>query len=460
MKGMLLTAALLIVSANPALAAPIALDHVRLIDGAGGPAIENATMVFDHGRILAIGRDARPPAGAEVIDLKGETVMPGLVCDHAHLGLVDGTTVTPDHYNEVNILRQLRQYEAYGVTTVTALGLNRSPLFDRLRTTMHSGATPGADVYGVDQGIGVPDGAPPKAMLPVGEDQIFRPTTPMEARQAVDIMAAHGTDLIKLWLDNFKNGTDKPGLPKMQPAIYQAVIEEAHAKGLRVAAHIHDLVDAKAVVAAGADIIAHGVRDQVVDEAFISAMKARSVWYIPTLGLDQASYIFAEHPEWLSDRFLAVGLQPALRAQFSDPDWRKATQAAALTPASKRAVSINMQNLKILFHAGVNIGFGTDSGAAPARIPGWAEHQELKLMVEAGLTPLQAITIATRNAAALMHLDDRGTLSVGRRADFIVLAADPSLDIGRVDQIESVWRGGVMADGPIADFSQNNAVMP
>ena len=432
-----------------------AIERVRLVDGTGGAPVPDATLILREGRIVRMGPGLRAPAGARVVDLKGRTVIPGLISDHSHVGLVDGVTVTPEHYNRDNILRQLRQYEAYGVTTVTTLGLNRSPLFDQLRPEMHAGITPGADLYGVDQGIGVPEGAPHQAALPVGPDQIFRPDTPQAARQAVDTMADRGTDLVKLWLDDFRNGTDKPGYPKMKPEIYRAVIAEAHARGLRVAAHVYYLDDAKRLVAEGADIIAHGVRDQPVDPAFIAAVKARGVWYIPTLGLDESGYIFAEHPELLQDRFLSASLQPALRAQLADPAWRAKVLASPAVAAAKRALAINQQNLKTLYDAGANIGFGTDSGATALRIPGWAEHRELKLMVQAGLTPAQALSVATRSAAALMHLQDRGVLAAGKRADFVVLESDPTADIAAADKIEAVWRGGVQADGPVRDFAAN-----
>lgn len=108
----------------------------------------------------------------------------------------------------------------------------------------------------------------------------------------------------------------------MQPDVYKAVIDEAHKRGLRVAAHIYYLADAKGVVNAGVDIIAHGVRDRPVDADFIRSMqkKERSVWYIPTIDLDESSYIFAENPAWLSQPFaqhaLQHALQPALRSQI------------------------------------------------------------------------------------------------------------------------------------------------
>jgi imidazolonepropionase-like amidohydrolase len=184
------------------------------------------------------------------------------------------------------------------------------------------------------------------------------------------------------------------------------------------------------------------VRDTAVDPEFVKSIKDRGAWYIPTLGLDESFYIFAEHPEWLKEPFLRRALQPSLAAQFNDPAWRNKVLGDKALAAQKQAVANNSKNVKTLFDAGVNVGFGTDSGATPLRIAGFAEHRELKLLTEAGLTPLQAIQTATKNAAALLHLDDRGVIAPGKLADLLIVDGDPSKDITAVDNIDSVWRRG------------------
>jgi imidazolonepropionase-like amidohydrolase len=172
-----------------------------------------------------------------VIDCHGQTIIPGLISDHSHIGLVDGVSVKPENYNRENILRQLRQYEVYGVTTVMALGLNGG-LFYELRDEQHAGKSPGADIFGADRGVGIPMSAPPAALLPVGKDQVYRAETPDEAKADIQEMATRHPDLIKIWVDD-QLGTD----PKMKSEIYQAAIEEAHRLGLRVACHRAACVD-------------------------------------------------------------------------------------------------------------------------------------------------------------------------------------------------------------------------
>jgi imidazolonepropionase-like amidohydrolase len=423
-------------------AGPLVLRGGRVIDGAGGPPIENAVLVLDGQFIRAVGTASEVPipSGARVIELNGATVLPGLISDHSHVGLIDGTDTAPGHYTRENILRQLAQFEAYGVTTVTSLGMN-GPLFYELQPELHRGALPGADLFGADRGIGVPSGAPP---MDVGADQLYRATTPEQARDAVRETAKRHPSFVKIWVDDLHGTTTK-----MSSDVYAAAIDEAHRAGLRVAAHIYYLDDARQLVADGVDVLAHGIRDRAVDDDLVAAMKAHKTWYIPTLGLDESFYIYAEGQAFMSDPFFRHALQPAVAAQLDDRSWRRKVLDDITTVAvAKQAVATNERNLKTLHHAGVQIGFGTDSGATPLRIPGFAEHRELKLMTNAGLTPLQAIRSATHDAAALLGLTDRGSLARGKLADFVVVEGNPATNIEDLDRITAVWhRGRRVRDG-------------
>jgi imidazolonepropionase-like amidohydrolase len=440
--------ALIIGTSTDIYAQTTALRGARVIDGRGGAPIDDAVIVMRDGRIAAIGPSAATavPPDAQVVDCTGKTVIPGLISNHSHIGIFVGLKAAPENYNRDAILRQLKQLEAYGVTTVMALGLN-APLFYELRPELHAGRVPGADLFGADQGLGVHGGQPSTTAVPIGENRVSRPDTVEMARASVREMAARKTDMVKIWLD----GTG--GLmPKLKPDIYSAVIDEAHKSGLRVAAHIYDLDDAKAIVRAGVDVIAHGVRDKPVDSEFIDMMKARSVWYISTIVLDYTNFVFADQPPWMREPFVQRALHPAVRAQFDDPEYRERTLASPATAKNRAAVATNKQNLKAVSDAGIGIGFGSDSGVG-LRIPGMAEHLELALMVDAGLTPMQAIANATSNAAALLKLDDRGVLAPGRLADLVVLDADPSADISNSRKIHAVWHRGKQAAGPIATFT-------
>jgi imidazolonepropionase-like amidohydrolase len=424
----------------------VLLQDVRVIDGNGGPPQEHADILIKGTKIVAINAHAAGPAPADTkaINLAGKTVLPGLISDHSHLGMTNGVSSSGNNAKRANIVRQLKQYAAYGVTTVTSLGLNQRSFYT-LRPLVHRGKLPVADLFGADKGFGDPGGAPPEKMG-ILDNQVYRPASPDEARSEVRETAQRHPDLLKIWVDDM-HGTVPS---KMSPEVYKAVIDEAHANGLRVAAHVYYLADAQQLISDGVDILAHGVRDKPIDSDFIQSIKSRGVWYVPTLGLDESFYLYAEHPEWLQEPFLRRALQPALAAQFNDPAWRKKvlgdTKALA---TNKESLATNLKNVKALYDAGVKIGFGTDSGATPLRIAGFAEHRELKLLTDAGLTPLQAIGTATKNAAALLHLEDRGVIAPGKLADLLVVDGDPSKSIGDIDQVEGVWRRGKQIAGPL-----------
>ena len=448
LAGILLLAASAVAQAQTSASGQtVVLRGARVIDGAGGSPLDSAAIVIRDGRIVAIGAASSTtvPTGAEVIDYSGKTIMPGLISAHSHVGIFAGLKAAPENYNRNFILQQLKQFEAYGVTTVMALGLN-GPLFYELRDDLHAGRVPGADLFGADRGVGAVGGQPSATVVPVADNQISRPDSEEPARLAIREMAARKADLVKIWLDGV-GGL----LPKIKPEVYSAAIDEAHKNGLRVAAHIYDLDDAKAIVRAGVDIIAHGVRDKPVDAELIDMLKARSVWYIATIGLDESTFIFAEQPAWTSEPFVQRALHPAVRALLDDPAYRERTLALPATVKSRAAVATNKQNLKALHDAGVRIGFGSDSGVG-LRFPGVAEHRELALSVEAGLTPMQAISLATSNAAALLKLDDRGVLAAGKLANLVVLDGDPTADISNTRKIHAVWHRGKKAAGSVEMF--------
>lgn len=417
----------------------------RLIDGTGRPPLENATLIVRGERIVAVGSGASAPtapAGARIVDVKGDTIIPGLISAHSHLGLVNGESgPAAENYTRENVARQVAQYEAYGVTGVMSLGVNRDVLYE-WRAEQREGKLPGADIFTADRGLGVPGGVPP---FPVPGEQVYRPRTPDEARAAVREMAARHPDLVKLWLDdNF--GT----MPKMPPEVFQAAIaethaavDEAHQHGLRVAAHLFYLADAKALVEAGVDILAHSVRDLPVDGAFIQAMKAHHVAYIPTLALDESQYVYAEHPAWMDSPFFTRAATPGLLAKWLAPEYAAKMRVNPNTPKNRAAHTVAMQNVKTLHDAGITVGMGTDSGALPTRLAGFGEHRELQLLVQAGLTSMEAIVCATAHSAEIIgQAEDRGTLEAGKRADFVVLSDNPLEDIHATTHLVTVWHGG------------------
>ncbi|WP_101925475.1 MULTISPECIES: amidohydrolase family protein [Luteimonas] len=418
----------------------VVIEHARVFDGERD--LGEVTLVLRDGliaRIAAAGASDLP-ADAERVDYRGRFVIPGLVNAHAHVGNTEGTAHGDRFYTRDHVVRDLRQFQAYGVTTVVSLGMNGAAFAD-IRREVAGDPMLGAQLFGAGGGIGTVDGAPPAAAMGLAADPVAD-----AARAAVRAQVAAGVDVIKLWVDDLGGKA-----PQMTPAIYRAVIDEARRHDVRVAAHIHDLAPAADLVASGIDILAHGVRDQPIDAALAAAMRAAGTGYIATLQIDEANYLYAEQPALLETPFLRAALPDVVRRLWSDAAWRAATLEDPATQRHREALAMNLRNLRTLHEAGVRIGFGTDAGALPHRVAGFAEHRELELMLQAGFTPQQALTTATRDAALLLRFDDRGLLQPDRRADFVVLTADPLADIRNTRRIDAVWQAGRRVAGPVAD---------
>ncbi|RYD21225.1 MAG: amidohydrolase family protein [Verrucomicrobiaceae bacterium] len=403
-----------------------------VIDGTGKEPAGNADVVVKDGKIESVSASAVIPEGAEVIDVTGKTIMPTLISAHSHLGLIKGTKGASANVTEENVRRQLKQYGRYGIGTVTSLGADGDFIY-KLRDERDSRPGDGPRIFTAGLGFGVVGGAPPAA---AGLDQVHRPATAEEARAQVNELAKRKPDFVKIWIDDF-NGS----MPiKMSREVRRAIISEAHKNGLKVAAHVYYLSDARELVNEGIDVLAHSIRDQPVDDALVTAMKEKGTFYIATLFLDEAFFAYADQPDWMKDPFFTNALEPGA-ADLLKPDVFKPK------PGSREVLQLASRNVKKLHEGGVEIGFGTDSGANPYRVQGFAEHRELQLMVAAGFTPVDAICAATRtNATLLGKADTMGTLEPGKQANFLVLDANPLEDIRNTEKIHQVWLDGKRQD--------------
>jgi imidazolonepropionase-like amidohydrolase len=383
---------------------------VRIIDGTGRPALEPATLFIRNGRIEAVGAKVKLPRGVQKIDASGKTIIPGLINAHGH----------------INDLSQLGIYLRDGITTVQSLGGAKEVELREQNAKAAPGTAPHLYIAGPIQDSTAIPGA-------------VAVTTPEQARQSVDDLIHKKPDFVKVRVDDFRGAR-----PKMAPEVYQAVIDEAHKNGFRTAAHIVYLDDAKGVLRAGVDYIAHSVRDREVDQEFIDLMKKRDVSYCPTLTREVAVFTYSETPAFFSDPFFLKEADPAEIAQMSDPKHQEGVRNDASAQWYKEHLAVAMHNLKTLSDAGVNIAMGTDSGGGPGRFQGYFEHLELEYEVKAGLTPMQALVTATSGSAKALNISkDVGTLEKGKWADFVILTANPLDDIRNTRKIESVWIGGV-----------------
>jgi imidazolonepropionase-like amidohydrolase len=335
------------------------------------------------------------PASAKRVNLAGKTVMPMIIDTHVHLS----ATREP-------LLRDLRARAYWGVSAVLSMGTDGYEVLG-----VHNEVIPGAARY-LSAGRGITTPEPGRTTAP------YWVTSAAEGRKAVDELAAHKVDIVKIWVDT-RDGKFK----KLTPEMYGAIIDEAHKRGLRVTAHLFDLEDAKGLVRAGVDTLAHGVRDKDIDDEFVAMFKAH-----PKLVLTPN----------LPERGVRVD-RGWMKAGLSPEDFAKLEKANVDDPKAQAFFGIQARNLKRLNAAGAFIVLGSD-GNRP-----WGPHEEMQDMVIAGMTPMQVIVAATRNSAEYLRLDG-GTLQAGKSADFIVLDASPLDDITNTRRISAVVLRGAAVD--------------
>jgi len=417
-------------------ASTFAISGANIWDGTARAPIRDGVIVVSNGRIQAIGpRASTPiPKGAMVISGAGKTLIPGLINAHGHVGMTKGLKAGPENYSEENVLAQLRQYARYGVTTVQSLGTDFEPML-KLRGPARENEAPRATVFTAGRGFTNKQGYP--AVLP-GNAGVPREVDAVEeVRKNVEELARQKVDMVKIWVDDHWGH-----YKKIRPELYRAIIDEAHKRGLRVMAHMFYLEDAKQLVAAGLDGLAHSVRDKEVDDELIRLLKEKKTFAVATLVREESTFIYATPPAFLDDPFFNRWIDPEIIKQLKDPAYGARIKADPDFSKFPGQLAMAKKNLKKLSDAGVHIAFGSDSGP-PSRFQGFFEHRELELMVEAGLTPAQALQAATSNAATALRISgDFGALTKGKRADMILLDADPLADIRNTRKINKVWISG------------------
>jgi imidazolonepropionase-like amidohydrolase len=400
-------------------------EGARLIVGDGSAPLENSVILIDNGKITGVGHkgEITAPPGAARVDLTGKTVMPALVDTHTHLGwaIIKTGKIGADTYSKENLIDHLHRLAYYGVAATESMGI------DPGETPYEVRANPVPDAalfHTAGRGMGRTNAGPGQ---PYWKPVAYAIETEADARKAVQELADKKVDWVKFWVDD-RNGT----VPKLTPALYRAIIDEAHKHGLRAVAHIFYLEDAKDLLRAGLDGFAHGVRDRDIDDEFMQLIKARpNVFVIPNLP-DIGTGL--KDPMWLSETVPASEIKRLTDAfnSRSPADVKKANEFFA----------VQARNLKKLSDAGVRIGFGTDSGVTV----GWTDHEELADMVTAGMTPSQVITAATKTSAEILKFDQLGTVAPGKSADFIILDANPLDNITNSRKISKVYLRGKEID--------------
>ncbi|CAN5715516.1 amidohydrolase family protein [soil metagenome] len=423
-----------LVMGSPATAKDIVIHAGRLIDGVSKTPRAEVSILIHDDRITGVQAGYVTPAGAEVIDLKSGTVLPGLIDTHDHItsGFHKGdpirNAVTLTSYDTaIEATNYARATLLAGFTSVRDVG-GETGVVVALKKAINSGEIPGPRLWVAGAPISPTgghgdsaNGLDPELEHPGWKDNLV--DSPEAARRVVRTLQREGADLIKILPSGgVMSIGDDPNHQLMADDEIKAVIDTAHALGMKVAAHAHGKLAIDKAAALGVDSIEHG---SFADAESYRIMKAHGTYFVPTMLVGAKVYDRAKtHPEQLNP----------------------STAEKALM-----VVPVMVRNLHDAYAAGVKIAFGTDTFGMSAH---GENAQEFALMVKAGMTPSDAITAATSSAADLIgDTKDIGSIQAGRYADIIAVAGDPLADVTTLETVAFVMKGGTVykADGkPVA----------
>jgi imidazolonepropionase-like amidohydrolase len=401
---------------------PTLIRQVAVFDGT--QRLPGQDVLIDGGLIAAIGPNLAVPPGATVIGGTGKTLLPGLIDAHVHT-----TSAT-----------QLRQSLLFGVTT--ELDMGGEPEMSRQLRAVARKRDDVADLRIATTGATAPHGHP-NQLVEIGMLKPF-PTVegPEHADAFVAARVAEGADHIKIFIED---GTvaGKP-MPTMSDETVTALVLAAHSHGLRTAAHTWTRSAVRQAIACGVDILAHPPSDGPSDQDLIEAVAASGSIVVATL--PPLAGMSASSPEF------DLAQDPRLRP-YADPEWLDGLdRIQAIDPGSRmgplgvRTSDAADASIR-MFRLGVSLLAGTDgTGGNHPTTHGISYHGELDLLVEAGLTPAEALTAATAAPADAFGLDDRGRVAAGLRADLLLVNGNPLNDITVLRDITTIWRHGNAVD--------------
>ena len=435
---------------------PVLYEGGRLIIGDESTPIESGAFLTQNGRIAAIGKKGaiKAAAGAARIDMTGKTVMPAMNNIHIHIGYEAYTSWSVNNHTPENVLDHLEREAFYGVGTAMTMGDQPSNFAIQFQQDQLAGKFRPAARFFFAAGMAPPGGGP-DALLITGTTPlhaVYEVSTAEEARAAVRKLAAMKISQIKFWVDNRDN--TRGSMKKMPPEVYAPLIEEAHKYGILVHAHATNLQDQKGVVKAGVDVLVHTVANEKIDDELVALLKEKRPYWAPVMGLGDVAELCEE-----SDQFIAQTLPDRVIVNVkAGKTWLKSNGCSA--PVDAQRDEILKDNFSRMAAAGARVVLSTDAGVSAKYSFGSAEHHEIGMYVKFGMSPAQAIVVSTSRPAEVLRIRDAGTLAKGKRADFIVLNANPLEDIRNTRKIDSVYLSGVKIDREALRTRFKNATVP
>jgi imidazolonepropionase-like amidohydrolase len=420
-------------------------EGARLIIGDASAPIENGAFVVRNGHITAIGpKDSvKMPAGASRIDLTGKTVMPAMNNAHLHIGYEGFVSWSVENHSPENVLDHLEREAYYGVGAALSMGEQPPAFAIQFQQDQLAGKFPPAARFFFASGLAPPGGGPDSLLIQgtTPLHAVFEVSTPAEAIAAVRKIAAMKIKEVKFWVDNRDN--TRGGMKKMPSEVYTAIIEEAHKHGMITHAHATNLQDQKGVVKAGVDVLVHTLTAEKLDDEFLAILKDKRPFWAPVMGLADRSEL-CDGPIPFIEQTMPDSVAADIRAGKT---WLPSSPCSTPPNAQAARREENLQyNFPKYIAAGARIVLGTDAGVSAKYAYGFAEHHEIGMYVRLGMTPAEAIIASTSRPTQVLRINDTGTLAKGKRADFIVLNANPLENIRNTREIDSVYLYGAKLD--------------
>ncbi|OUC78095.1 amidohydrolase family protein [Gordonia lacunae] len=387
-------------------------EDVRLFDGES--VVDHAFVTIRGQKIDAVTDYASSPTNAETVNGRGCTLMPGLIDSHAH--------AKPG---------ALEMALSFGVTTEIDLGSD--PLWMDDQRAAARTRDDVADVRSSSFGATVPNGHPSHLIGRFFPHPFPTVSTVADAGPFVEERVAEGADFIKMIIED-GSALNRPALPALPLDIATALVDAAHAHNRQAFAHVTAIAGARRALDAGIDALVHLFFDQPADDVIVQRIVDSDVFVVPTL-VTLGAFSGDRTARWLTE--------DPRSAHLLTEEWK--ANLCCGWPDNPHGSLHNAQTSALSLHrAGARVLVGTDAASVAARgtAHGASMHDELRLFVDAGFTPLEALRAATSGPADAYGLSDRGRVATGLQADLVLVEGDPTTSIDDTLSIRGVWRRG------------------